>query len=140
MHGQNYTYNAGNTYTSSGSTALNSTNFKGIEPILGGGLLNFNTYQVNASMVSGYGANPFPIMWQWGRMRGLKYVGAPPTSATQWSTLDTVSMNVDADGFYIKTGGTATTFALIGFAPFKVDGTDWGAGDNNPNMFWAIPA
>ena len=140
MAGANYVYNAGNTYTSSGGTALNSTNFKGIEPILGGGLLNFNTYGASAALVTAYGSNPFPLMWQWGRMRGLKFVGAPPNPATTWSTLDTVSMTVDADGFYTKTGGTATNFALIGFAPYKLEGNDWGAGDNSANMFWAIPA
>ena len=140
MVGSNYSYNAANTYTSSGSTALNSTNFKGIEPILGGGMLNVFTGQMGAPLLAGYGVSPFPLMWQWGRMRGIKFVGAPPSPATQWSNLDTVSMNVDADGFYTKTGGTATNFALIGFAPYKIDATDWGAGDNSPNMFWAIPA
>lgn len=134
-----YSYTTSNTYVHSGVTALNSTNFKGIEPILGGGCtIGYGSFY--AGLNTAYFANPFPLLWQWGRMRGLKFVGSPPTPASQWSTLDTVSMTCDADGFYTKTGGTATTFALIGMAPFQTNGTDWGAGDNNPCMFWAIPA
>jgi len=129
------TVNATTTTNSWGITALNSANLKGIEPVFGGGHLG--SYNGSDSAYdTAYKANPFPMLWALGRVRGLKFVGAP--SSGTWSTLDTVSMTVDANGFYVKTGGTATTFALVGFAPFPDVMTTAPGGD--PTMFFAIPA
>lgn len=131
-----YNYTAGvNSAIMFGQTALNSTNLKGIEPILGGGCTYINNIGSVASMNTAYAANPFPLLWMGGRMRGLKFVGSPTTQGA-WSTLDTVNMTVDANGFFVKTGGTSTSFALIGFAPFS---TTWAA-SYDPNLFFAIPS
>lgn len=129
-----YNYQLGNTNTFANQTSLNSTNLKGIEPILGGGIQG----QVNnndSAVGTAYFSNPYPLWWMGGRMRGLKYVGAP-TTPSAWSTLDTVSMTVDSNGFFVKSGGTSTSFALVGFAPFP------GAADASfdPQMFFAIPS
>lgn len=117
-------------------TALNSTNIKGIEPIFAGGHLgsssNFASYDANYN--APYNANPYPMMWALGRVRGLKFIGSPASGS--WSTLDTVTMTVDSNGFYVKTGGTSTTFALIGAAPFALNTN----GSYDPNFFYAIPA
>lgn len=106
--------------------ALNSTNLKGIEPILGGGALG--------SGYSGYNSNPYPMYWLLGRMYGLKFVGAAATGS--WSTLDKVSMNTDSDYFYVKSGGSSKDFVLIGALPASEAGGDPGA----PTVFFALPA
>ena len=108
-----------------GQKALNTTNLKGIELIFGGGGLGSN--------YSGYNSNPFPMYWVLGRAMGLKWVGQL-SSAT---TLDTVSMTVDANGFYVRTGGTATDHILIGFAP--IGDLASAAPANSADLFFALP-
>jgi hypothetical protein len=128
-------YTAANTSVQHSQTALNSSNLKGIEPIFHGGQLNSSgTASYDTNYTAPYAANPFPMMWALGRVRGLKFVGSPPSGT--WSTLDTVSMTVDSNGFYVKTGGTATTFSLIGFAPMAYNAD----ASYDPTLFYAIPA
>jgi len=129
-----YHYNEANAAVMHGQTALNSTNLKGIEPILGGGCTNIYNMP-SGSMNTAYAANPFPLAWMGGRTRGLKFVGSPTTQGA-WSTLDTVNMNVDTNGFFVKTGGTSTSFALVGFAPFRTTPD----ASYDPNCFFAIPS
>lgn len=108
-----------------GQKALNTTNLKGIELIFGGGGFGSN--------YSGYAANPFPMYWVLGRAFGLKWVG----QVTGASTLDTVSMTVDANGFYVRTGGTATDHILIGFGP--TGGLACEAPATSADLFFALP-
>ena len=110
-------------------TALNSTNFKGLEPILGGGVMNSN--------FAGYNANPFPMFWVLGRVFGLKWVGQPITGS--WATLDTVNMSTDASYFYTKTGGTTNSFILLGAGPSSADYSA-AAPNQGAKLFWALPA
>jgi hypothetical protein len=110
-------------------TALNSTNFKGLEPILGGGCMSSN--------YAGYDANPYPMFWVLGRVFGLKWVGQPITGS--WTTLDTVNMSTDASYFYTKTGGTTNSFILLGAGPGSAD-LAAGAPNQSPKLFWALPA
>jgi hypothetical protein len=108
-----------------GQKALNTTNLKGIELIFGGGGLG--------SSYTGYAANPYPMYWVLGRAMGLKWVG----QLSGATTLDTVSMTVDANGFYVRTGGTATDHILIGFAP--VGDLASAAPVNSADLFFALP-
>lgn len=129
-------YQTSNTSLQHGTSALNSTNLKGIEPMFSGGTLSFygfNSY--DSAINTAYNTNPFPILWSLGRIRGLKFVGSPPAGTT-WSTLDTVSMTVDSNGFFVKTGGTSTSFALVGAAPFAMNSS----ASYDPAFFFAIPS
>jgi len=108
-----------------GQKALNTTNLKGIELIFGGGGFGSN--------YTGYAANPYPMYWVLGRAFGLKWVG----QVTGATTLDTVSMTVDANGFYVRTGGTATDHILIGFAP--IGGLVCEAPATSADLFFALP-
>lgn len=112
-------------------TALNSTNYKGIEPIIGGGVLGAG------STPAGYNANPYPMWWALGRMYGLKFYGQPAAAAT-WNTLDTVTMTTDAAYMY-SSGGSTNTFILIGTTPAA---SDWGAAAPvaSAQIFFALPA
>jgi len=116
-----------------GQYALNTTNLKGIEPIFGGGGLGAGS-GVGTGSYSGYVANPYPMYWVLGRAFGLKFVG----QLTSASTLDTVSMTVDSNGFYVRTGGTATDHILIGFGPM---GSDYAhsAPAASADLFFALP-
>ena len=129
----NAAYNNGQSLTSAQSfqqTALNSTNLKGIEPILGGGVMGSASY-------TGYSSNPYPMYWVLGRAYGLKFVGSP--SSGSWSTLDTVNMTTDSNYFYTKTGGTTNSFILLGVGPGS---TNLGATQPKTaaTIFFALPA
>ena len=108
-----------------GQYALNTTNLKGIELIFGGGGFGSN--------YTGYNSNPFPMYWVLGRAFGLKWVG----QLSGATTLDTVSMTVDANGFYVRTGGTATDHILIGFGP--TGNYVCGAPATSADLFFALP-
>jgi hypothetical protein len=112
-------------------TALNSTNYKGIEPIIGGGVLGAG------STPAGYNANPYPMWWALGRMYGLKFYGQHAAAAT-WNTLDTVTMTTDAAYMY-SSGGSTNTFILIGTTPAA---SDWAAAAPvaSAQIFFALPA
>jgi len=112
-------------------TALNSTNYKGIEPIIGGGVLGAG------STPAGYDANPYPMWWALGRMYGLKFYGQP-AGAASWNTLDTITMTTDAAYMY-SSGGSSNTFILIGTTPAA---SDWisAAPVGSAEMFFALPA
>jgi hypothetical protein len=107
--------------------ALNSTNLKGIEPILGGGVLG--------SDYTGYNGNPYPMYWLLGRAYGLKFIGG--SASGSWATLDKVSISVDSNKMYSATG-SATDFILIGVAPCG-DFTG-GAPASAAKIFFALPA
>jgi len=120
--------NPNTTALSYNQTALNSTNLKGIEPIIGGG--------GTSSDYSGYNSNPYPMYWLLGRCYGLKFVGGPASGS--WTTLDKVSISVDANKMYSATG-SATDFILIGVAPCSTN--DLGAAPNAAaSIFFALPA
>lgn len=115
-----------------GQYALNTTNLKGIEPIFGGGGLGAGS-GVGGGTYTGYSSNPYPMYWVLGRAFGLKFVGR----LTAASTLDTVSMTVDSNGFYVRTGGTATDHILIGFGP--MGNSSHGAPATSADLFFALP-
>ena len=112
-------------------TALNSTSYKGIEPIIGGGVLGAG------GTPAGYNANPYPMWWALGRMYGLKFYGQPAGAAT-WNTLDTITMTTDAAYMY-SSGGSTNTFILIGTTPAA---SDWiaAAPVASAEVFFALPA
>lgn len=109
-------------------TALNSTNLKGIEPIIGGG--------ATSSEYTGYNSNPYPMYWLLGRCYGLKFVGGPASGT--WTTLDKVSISVDSNKMYSSTG-TPTDFILIGIAPCSSDQAG-SAPEASADVFFALPA